>query len=83
MPYSDPRALCRELAVSTVQDMSPSMMDAKTLTTVWKLLRVFLKSLLIHLPVFTSYHRSLSRRSENELSFITAGRLQIYGVLRH
>ncbi|KAL4073539.1 hypothetical protein J3A83DRAFT_4370818 [Scleroderma citrinum] len=33
MPYSDPRALCRELAVSIIQDVPFSMMDEKTLAT--------------------------------------------------
>ncbi|KAG6330843.1 hypothetical protein ID866_8246 [Astraeus odoratus] len=38
MPYSDPRALCRELAMTIVQDMPSSKMDEKTLTTMCHLL---------------------------------------------
>lgn len=34
MPYSEPRALCRELALSVIQDMPSTMMDEKTLPNV-------------------------------------------------
>jgi len=34
MPYSEPRTLCRELALSVIQDMPSSMMSEKTLPRV-------------------------------------------------
>ncbi|KIK18819.1 hypothetical protein PISMIDRAFT_14102 [Pisolithus microcarpus 441] len=38
MPYSDPRAICRELAMSIVGNMPSSMIDEKTLVTMCHLL---------------------------------------------
>ncbi|KIN96951.1 hypothetical protein M404DRAFT_32794 [Pisolithus tinctorius Marx 270] len=38
MSYSDPRAICRELAMSIVQNMPSSMIDEKTLATMCHLL---------------------------------------------
>ncbi|KAI6007012.1 hypothetical protein EDD15DRAFT_2153315 [Pisolithus albus] len=38
MPYSDPRAICRELAMSIVENMPSSMIDEKTLVTMCHLL---------------------------------------------
>lgn len=34
MPYSEPRTLCRELALSVIQDMPSTMMSEKTLQSV-------------------------------------------------
>ncbi|KAF9239333.1 hypothetical protein BU15DRAFT_74748 [Melanogaster broomeanus] len=38
MPYSEPRALCRELALSVIQDIPSTMMSEKTLPTMCHLL---------------------------------------------
>lgn len=65
MPYSEPRMLCRELALSVIQDMPSTMMSEKTLPSVSALTLSFILSYRRkHCRCATYWETNLRKSSE-------------------